>query len=201
MGYCKQQIAVVAGLHHPHIMCVVCCAEEQRKCLYIMECMDMSLAQMLLNNGPLSLVRCVDLMLQIAEGMSYLHSMGLVHHDLKPESIHVKKCDNPHAESPVPAPLAEAFWIAEIGDFGNTKAKMESAVYNEQTINIGTTMFMAPELYKLEPGEKEPEIFHPKKIDVYSFGLLCLAVLIGEPTPFPYTELWNPSLMAFKDRV
>jgi serine/threonine protein kinase len=67
---------------------------------------------------------------------------------------------------------------------------MESAVYNEQTINIGTTMFMAP------------EIFHPKKTDVYSFGLLCLSVLTGNPTPFPYTELMNPTTVkAFKDRV
>jgi len=107
------------------------------------------------------------------------------------------KCDKPGTESSILAP--EPFWIAKICDFGNTKAKMESAVYNERTINIGTTMFMAPELYALELGEEEPEIFHPKKTDVYSFGLLCLAVLIGEPTPFPYTEL-IPS-KTFKDGV
>jgi hypothetical protein len=193
----KQEIAAVAGLHHPHIMCLVCCAEEEMKCSYIMERMDMSLAQML-EDGPLSLVRCVDLMLQIAEGMNYLHSMGLVHRDLKPENILVKR-DNPHAESPVPAPLAEPFWIAKISDFGNTKVKMESTAYGDQTIKIGTTMFMAPEMYGLEPEEKEPEICHPMKADVYSFGLVCLALLNGEPTPFQYTELIP--LKMFKDGV
>ncbi|CAK9265524.1 unnamed protein product [Sphagnum jensenii] len=197
----KQEIAAVAGLHHPHIMCVVCCAEEEMKCLYVMERMDKSLAQML-KDGPLSLLRCVDLMLQIAEGMNYLHSMGLVHRDLKPENILVKSV-NPPLESPVPAPLAEPFWIAKISDFGNTKVKMESTAYGDQTIHLvyGTTMFMAPEMYELEPGEKEPEIFHPKKTDVYSFGLLCLSVLIGKPTPFPRKELWNPTMKAFRDRV
>jgi hypothetical protein len=199
MDVFKQEIAAVAGLHHPHIMRVVCCAEEEMKCLYIMERMDMSLAQML-EDGPLSFVRCVDLMLQIAEGMYYLHSMGLVHCDLKPENILVK-CDNPPSECPVPAPLAEAFWTAKISGFGTAKVKLESTAYRDQTRRIGTTMFMAPEVYELEDGEKVPERFHPKKTDVYSFGLLCLAVLIGQPNPFPYTELLNPSLRAFKDRV
>ncbi len=60
---------------------------------------------------------------------------------------------------------------------------------------------MAPEMYELEPGENKPEIFHPKKTDVYSFGLLCLSVLIGKPTPFPRKELWNPTMKAFRDRV
>jgi serine/threonine protein kinase len=195
----KKEIAAVAGLHHPHIMCVVCCAEEEKKCLYIMERMDITLREML-EDSLLSLVSCVDLMLQIAEGMNYLHGMGLVHRDLNSENILVK-CDNPHAESPVPAPLAEPFWIAKISGFGVAKVTMESTAYGDQTINVGTLIFRAPETYALEPGEKEPEIFHPKKTDVYSFGLLCLAMLTGNATAFPMAEQWNPTPKALIDRV
>ncbi len=196
---CKHEIAALSGLHHPHIMHVVCCAEEETKCSYIMELMDTTLSEML-ENSQLSLVRCVDVMLQIAEGINYLHSMDLVHRDLKPNNILVKR-DHPASEDSMSALQAEPLWIAKVSDFGTTKLKMESTAYANQTTPIGTTMFMAPEAYELEDGDMEPERFHPKKTDVYSFGLICFCVLIGEPTPFPPTELINPSPRAFKARV
>ncbi len=57
-----------------------------------MELMDMTLSQVL-ENSDLSLVRGVDIMLQIAEGINYLHSMDLVHRNLKPDNI-ILQCDH-----------------------------------------------------------------------------------------------------------
>jgi len=197
----KREIAALSGLHHPHIMHLVCCAEEKNKCSYIMERMDMTLSQML-ENSQLSLLRRVDVMLQIAEGINYLHSMDLVHRDLKADNILVKHDHHPSSEHRMAAVWAGGpLWIAKVSDFGTTKLKMESTAYANQTMPIGTTMYMAPEIYELEDGDMQPERFHPKKTDVYSFGLICFCVLIGEPTPFPPTELINPSVRAFKGRV
>jgi hypothetical protein len=199
----KQEIAAVAGVHHPHIVHLVCCAEDETNSVYLMEHMDKSLSQMLTdqsNDNQPSLIGRVGVMLQIAEGMKCLHSKGLVHRDLKTDNILIK-CDGPGSEGSMLDLVVKPLWIAKISDFGTTKVKMDSTAYANQTTNIGTVMFMAPEMYEVECVDQEPERFHPKKTDVYSFGLICFAVLIGEPTPFPTDELRNPSVKAFKDRV
>jgi hypothetical protein len=97
----KPEIAAVAGVHHPHIMGVVFCAEDAKNSVYVMERMHKSLSQMLTDpssDSQLSLIGRVNVMLQIAEGMKYLHSKGLVHRDLKTDNILIK-CDGPGSES------------------------------------------------------------------------------------------------------
>jgi serine/threonine protein kinase len=193
------EIKALAGLQHPHVIRLVGCAEEEGKLSYLMEHMDKSLSKML-EDCPLPLVQRVDMMLQIAGGVRYLHSKNIVHRDLKPENILVN-CDDSGPGSLMLAPPVEHFWIAKVSDFGSAKEKMESMAYAGQTTNVGTTMFMAPEMYELEHGAKQPERFHPMKTDVYSFALICFVVLTSESAPFPFKELMNPTVKAFKDRV
>jgi len=195
----EQEIATLSVVNHshPHVMHLVCCVKEVKTCSYVMECMNMSLFKML-ENSQLSLIRRVDIMLQIAEGMNSLHSMGLVHRDLKPQNILIK-CDGCGPESSTSTSMVqEPLWIAKVCDFGTTKMKLESTAYANQTLAIGTTAYMAPEVYDLESADKKPERFYPLKTDVYSFGLICYSVLIGKPTPFG-EEMVNKQ--AFKDRV
>jgi len=199
----KQDIATLASVHHPHIVRLVCCVEDAENSEYVMERMHKSLSQMLRDrskDSQPSLIGRVGVMLQIAEGMKYLHSKDLVHRDLKTDNILIK-CDRRGSESSMLDLVVKPLWIAKISDFGTTTVKMDSTAYANQTTNIGSTMFMAPEMYKVERVDQEPERFHPKKTDVYSFGLICFAVLIGEPTPFSTDELLKPSAKEFKERV
>ncbi|CAK9257333.1 unnamed protein product [Sphagnum jensenii] len=184
----KKEIEVLVGLNHPHLMRLLCCTEvSDKECSYIMELMDMSLCDMLWDRHPIPcMLQAVDLMLQVAEGMKYLHNMGIVHRDLKPQNILVKKVQevsadhHPDFKNSVSNPV----WIAKICDFGTSKVKNQSTAYSHQTIQIGTTMYMAPEVHELDPEDEIPERFHPMKTDVYSFGILCLTVVTGNPSQF-----------------
>jgi serine/threonine protein kinase len=113
--------------------------------------------------------------------MKYLHSKGLVHRYLKTDNILIK-CDGPGSESSMLDLVVKPLWIAKISDFGTTKVKMDSTASGNQTMNTGSTMFMAPEMYAVQRVDHLPERCHPKKADVYSFGLISCAVLIGEPS-------------------
>ncbi|CAK9195106.1 unnamed protein product [Sphagnum troendelagicum] len=185
----KQEIEALVGLNHPHVMRLLCCTEVPgTECSYIMELMDMSLDMLLDGHHISAILQAVDLMLQVAEGMKYLHNMGIVHRDLKPQNILVKKVQEVSADHPpdfknsMSSPLSNPVWIAKICDFGTSKVKNQSTAYLHQTIQIGTTMYMAPEVYELDPEDEIPERFHPMKTDVYSFGILCSTVVTGIPS-------------------
>jgi serine/threonine protein kinase len=204
----KQEIEVLVNLNHPHIMRLLCCTEvSDKECSYIMELMDMSLCDMLWDGHHISCMQqAVDLMLQVAEGMKYLHNMGIVHRDLKPENILLKKVQevsadhHPDFKNSMSSPLSNPVWIAKICDFGTSKVKNQSTAYRNHTMQIGTTMFMAPEVYELEPEGEIPERFHPMKTDVYSFGILCSTVLTGIPFELQIDGL-NVTVKKFKDSV
>ncbi|CAK9257314.1 unnamed protein product [Sphagnum jensenii] len=188
----KQEIKALVGLNHPHLMRLLCCTEvSHNECSYIMELMDMSLYAMLYYRHRIScMLEAVDLMLQVAEGMKYLHNMGIVHRDLKPENILVKKVQevsadhHPDFKNSTSCPLSNPVWIAKICDFGTSKVENQSIAYPDATIPIGSTMYMAPEVYELDPEDEIPERFHPMKTDVYSFGILCSTMVTGIPSRF-----------------
>ncbi|CAK9189111.1 unnamed protein product [Sphagnum troendelagicum] len=179
----RKETSLLAGLSHPNILPLFCCVTRPRSCSLVMELMDKDLFQLmqeLVNNEsqdpPFKLLEAVDIMLQVAESMNYLHQNKVVHRDLKSKNILVKHND------------CDRHMYAKVADFGLSKIKELSCTYSNLTMDLGTTRWMAPELF----GDSEDHNVGPSsstksnltlnyhfKVDVYSFGMVCYEILTG----------------------
>ncbi|KAH9560743.1 hypothetical protein CY35_06G123400 [Sphagnum magellanicum] len=190
----KQESEVLARLCHPNVVRVVGWSESRtgvNKSI-VMELMQEDLFTFLENrldnnefegsaDVPLSILAAVDLMLQVARGLKYLHSRTVAHRDLKSMNVLVKRLSGaPELE------YSEGYLNAKLADFGLSKTKNLSTRYSNQTRDVGTRKWMAPEVFEITKDKIDsdavqlPEIAHPFKADVYSFALVCYEILTGE---------------------
>ncbi|KAG2298895.1 hypothetical protein Bca52824_035367 [Brassica carinata] len=99
----------------------------------------------------------VQLALDLARGLSYLHSQKIVHRDVKTENM-----------------LLDKTRTVKIADFG--VARVEASNPNDMTGETGTLGYMAPEVLNGNP--------YNRKCDVYSFGI-CLWEIYCCDMPYP----------------
>eukprot|EP01102_Stenamoeba_stenopodia_P004234 TRINITY_DN1451_c0_g2_i2.p1 TRINITY_DN1451_c0_g2~~TRINITY_DN1451_c0_g2_i2.p1 ORF type:complete len:135 (+),score=27.04 TRINITY_DN1451_c0_g2_i2:193-597(+) len=117
-------------------------------------------------------------MIDVTTGMAFLHSTTppRIHRDIKPENM-----------------LVTETWRVKIADFGT--AKLLGSIQGnanqhpddsrpnsiDQTTNIGTLYYMAPELYK-------KKATYGPEVDVYSFGI-SMWVICNGMGEHPYKDL------------
>ncbi|XP_062216158.1 uncharacterized protein LOC133916460 [Phragmites australis] len=99
---------------------------------------------------PIPLEKIIFIALDVARGMEYVHSQGVVHRDIKPENI-----------------LFDENCV-KIADFG---IACEETLCDVLVEDEGTYRWMAPEMIKQKA--------YNRKVDVYSFGLLLWEMVSG----------------------
>ena len=101
----------------------------------------------------------------ISKAMLYLHNNKIIHRDLKPDNI-----------------LLDENYYPYLSDFG--MSKIIDSTINIKTMNGGTPIFMAPELYMNNP--------YDSKVDVYAFGMLLYHIIT---TKEPFGEFKRNAFM------
>jgi serine/threonine protein kinase len=176
----EKEVTILKRCHHPHIVKFFWYWEDKKSHI-MMEWMPQNLythikGQVQGKPGtPFKLHVAIDIMLQVANAMRYLHNKKIVHRDLKTSNILVEPITG----------CFEGYLHVKLADFGTAKPYNKTETFSKQTPGVGTRVYAAPEILFEKPmvdEELESPNF-PPKADVWSFAMVCSEILTGEP-PF-----------------
>lgn len=191
-----QEASILEGLCHPNIISLLGLKmKDNHRCHMIMELMDGDLFSLMrermrmryYDGSPFSISEAIHIMLQVAQGMLYLHDMKIIHRDLKSHNILVKYMKV--------AKVEVEFVHAKLSSFEQSKLQERDVIYSPITPYSGTTRWMAPEVIERRKHDDEGEKY-PFKCDIYSFAMVCYEILTGN-IPFE----WILSLSEVKVQV
>jgi eukaryotic-like serine/threonine-protein kinase len=153
-----REAKAAARLHNPRVVTVFDVVEEAGSIWLVMELIDApSLAQVVVDGGPLPHPRAARIGLDVLTALQAAHAVGVVHRDVKPANVMVQAGDR-----------------AKLTDFGVATIRDDSRVTATGLI-VGSPSYMSPE--QAQGSEVGPPT------DLWSLGALLYFATEGE-APF-----------------
>ena len=179
----KEHLEKLLRINHPNIVTIydIKATMEDASLWMFMEFCRYGDLSRFLREKNLTNNQLVDAMVQIAEGLEYLHKHNIIHRDIKPANILVKEGE----------PL-----ILKLTDFDVSKFFDPDIETSVMSSNVGTLAFKAPEFFQRNRSGK---LNYHRSVDVYALGLTFLAMIQRNKlliprieTPQDDDELHNP---------
>jgi len=157
----EREIKATAMLSHPNLVAALDAAEDQGHHYLVMEFVPgLDLATMLQQQGPLSVTRALDTMIQVAQGLEYAHARGVVHRNIKPGNLLVA--------------LDGAVKLLDLGLARIDETAGDGEPLTREGVALGTVDYMALEQAQ-DARHADP------RSDIYSLGCTLYRVLTGRP--------------------
>ena len=159
-----KEAQTIAALDHANIIPIYDVFEENNTAYYVMEYIDgESLSDVIKRRGALSESEAIDYICQAGSALEYLHDRRIMHLDVKPGNIMVRRKDN----------------RVVLIDFGLSKHYDEQSGEATSTTPVGVSHGYAPmEQYK----QGGVSTFSPET-DIYSLGATLYYLLTGQRPP------------------
>jgi serine/threonine protein kinase len=158
-----REAQTIARLEHPNIVPIYEVGQQPDLLYLVMRCIDGPSLRQLLGSRPTRRLPVGDaarVARQVADALSYAHTEGVVHRDIKPDNILLDKRGN-----------------VLVTDFGIAKAAQAAtaAQLTSEGMIIGTPQYMSPEQAAGDAVDG--------RSDIYSLGIVLYQMLSGGP-PF-----------------
>ncbi|MBS1992595.1 MAG: serine/threonine protein kinase [Cyanobacteria bacterium SZAS LIN-3] len=155
----------IANLDHPSIVKVYNMGVDEGNCpFYVMDLLaGRALSDYIAGGNDFGFKRWVDIFIQIASGLGYAHSKGIVHRDVKPSNIILLE--------------GSGGLTAKIVDFGIAKL-LPSADLHTQSQTATGEVFGSP--YYMSPEQSQGAAVD-LRTDIYSLGCTWYEALCGRP--------------------
>ncbi len=157
-----REAQVASQLDHPNIVHVTDFGVDKRRGAYIvMEYLrGQTLRQRLRHEGRMRVQAALDVGLQVAEAVHYMHEQSIIHCDLKSDNVFLIRASGEGRRRPT----------VKLIDFGLSRSEVLGAKLAQSEVG-GTPEYMAPE--QIRRHSPQPSI------DVYALGILLYEMLTG----------------------
>jgi len=143
-----------SGISHDNIVVTYDYGEEAGRPFMVMEFLvGQTLRQAIAKGALPDTTGRVRIALQVARALDHIHSLDVLHRDVKPDNVHL-----------------DASGRAKLMDFGI--AKTHEVSLTRTGFTLGTPHYMAPEMLTGQPPTRQ--------VDIYSFGILLFELLCGK---------------------
>ncbi|KAF5864236.1 Cell cycle serine/threonine-protein kinase cdc5/MSD2 [Aspergillus alliaceus] len=157
----RTELQIHSKMRHPHIV-TFHRAFAFEKCIYVILelCPNGSVMDMVKKRRSLSVPEVRRFMIQLCGAVKYLHKRNVAHRDLKMGNL-----------------FLDQNMDIKVGDFGLAAMIMSEKDEKRRKTLCGTPNYIAPEVLDKSKGG------HTQKVDIWSLGVICFAMLTGYP-PF-----------------
>jgi serine/threonine-protein kinase len=187
----ERELQAVTRLSHPNIVKTHDAGRTGTSHYFAMEFIEgTDLGKVVHLSGALGIAEACDYVRQVASGLQYAHTMGLVHRDIKPANLYLIHPPGHDAPTPGITWKRPADPVIKILDWGLARLQQPTSERNpsepcatkqEEGMLIGTADYIAPEQ------ARDPHLVDIRA-DIYSLGCTFYYLLTGQP-PFAGNSL------------
>ena len=166
-----QEAKAASGLNHPNIITIYEIGTDGGTYFIAAEFIDGETLRNFVLRAPLSVSKAIEIGLQVASALSTAHAAGIIHRDIKPDNIMLRRDGIVKVLDFGLAKLTERWTTSDVDPDAATKA----IVQTQSGVIVGTTAYMSP--------EQTRALDVDTRTDIWSLGVVLYEMIAGV-TPF-----------------